>query len=60
VPLTAMSLYVGPVWLRKVTTSLRAARNRRELLSALGRKIRCTKVYVGETSTAIGHGCFDG
>jgi hypothetical protein len=60
VPLTAMSLYVGPVRWRKVTTSLRAARSRRDLRSALGGKIRCTKVYVGETSIAIEHGCFDG
>jgi hypothetical protein len=53
VSLTAVSLYVGPVWRRKLTTLLRLARgNRRELLSALVGTIRFNKVYVGKTSAA--------
>ena len=55
VPLTALSLNVGPAWRRKVTTVLQLAKgNRKDLLRAVVGSLRLNKVYVGETSPAMG------
>lgn len=51
VPLPAMSLYVGPVWRRKLTTvARRVRRDPRALTSRVFGRIRRIKVYAGETS----------
>jgi GNAT superfamily N-acetyltransferase len=54
VPLTAVSLNVGPAWRRRLTTLLQLAKgNRRALLGAVAGNLRFSRIYVGETSATM-------